>query len=66
MEGNGVNVQIIVEDRLGQKNVYNGKVVGFTPDGRAIAIYTEGPYKTMFTHVQLANLRAILDGNASD
>ncbi len=66
MERNGINVQVIVENKIGAKNTYNGKVMHFGPDGSAVVVYTEGPLKTMFANVPLCNLRAILDDKETD
>ena len=66
MEGNGIDVQVIVENKVGAKNTYKGKVMHFGPDDRAVVVYTEGPLKTMFANVPLWNLRAILDGEETD
>ena len=66
MERNGINVQVIVENKIGAKNTYNGKVIHFGPDGSAVVVYTEGPLKTMFANVPLCNLRAILDDKETD
>ncbi len=66
MEGTGIDVQVIVENKLGAKNTYKGKVMHFGPDGKAVVVYTEGPLKTMFANVPLSNLRAVLDGKETD
>ena len=66
MERNGIDVQVIVENKVGAKNTYNGKVMHFGPDGSAVVVYTEGPLKTMFANVPLCNLRAILDDKETD
>ena len=66
MEGNGIDVQVIVENKVGAKNTYKGKVMHFRPDGMAVIVYTEGPLKTMFANVPLSNLRAILDDKETD
>ena len=66
MEGTGIDVQVIVENKFGAKNTYKGKIMHFGPDGRAVVVYTEGSLKTMFANVPLCNLRAILDGKETD